>query len=144
MAEPLRDTSETVVSILEKLQSAIYLLVSVFLVVMALMALYTVSWDLWIFITESFELTDLVKALQDLLTVLILAELIQTVVVYFKSHQLDLKLILVAGMTAMIRRILVFGAEKNADPFEMIVIAALIIIIAVSIVIIDRNDHARM
>lgn len=144
MAEPLKDTSETVVSILEKLQSAIYLLVSVFLVVMALMALYTVSWDLWVFITESFELTDLVKALQDLLTVLILAELIQTVVVYFKSHQLDLKLILVAGMTAMIRRILVFGAEKNTDPLEMIVIAALIIIIAVSIVIIDRNEHTRM
>jgi uncharacterized membrane protein (DUF373 family) len=143
MVEPLKDTSETVISILEKLQSAIYLLVSIFLVVMALMSLYTVSVDLWIFITGSLQLNDLVKALQDLLTVLILAELIQTVVVYFKSHQLDLKLILAAGMTAMIRRILVFGAEKGADPNEMIVIAALIVIIAVAIVIIDRNDRER-
>ena len=136
MVQPLKDTSETVVSVLEKMQSAIYLLVSIFLIVMALIAMYIVSRDIFTFITGSLQLDDLVMALQDLLTVLIIAELIQTVVVYFKSHQLDLKLILAAGLTAMIRRILVFGAEKSVDLIEMIVIAALIVIIAIAIVVI--------
>lgn len=141
MAEPLRDTSETIVGILEKLQSAVYLLVSIFLVVMALMAMFIVGRDLLTFATGALKLDDLVVALQDLLTVLILAELIQTVVVYFKRHELDLKLILAAGLTAMIRRILVFGVEKGIDPMEMVVIAALIVIIAVAIVVIDRNTE---
>jgi uncharacterized membrane protein (DUF373 family) len=141
MAEPLKDTSENIVDILEKLQSAVYLLVSIFLVVMALMAMYIVGRDLLTFATGSLKLEDLVIALQDLLTVLILAELIQTVVVYFKRHQIDLKLILAAGLTAMIRRILVFGVEKGIDPMEMVVIAALIVIIAVAIVVIDRNTE---
>jgi uncharacterized membrane protein (DUF373 family) len=142
MAEPLKDTSENIVDILEKLQSAVYLLVSIFLVVMAMMAMYIVGRDLLTFAMGSLKLDDLVVAMQDLLTVLILAELIQTVVVYFKRHQLDLKLILAAGLTAMIRRILVFGVEKGIDPMEMVVIAALIVIISVAIVIIDRNaDH---
>lgn len=141
MAEPLKDTSETIVGILEKLQSAVYLLVSIFLVVMAMMAMFIVGRDLLTFATGSLKLDDLVVALQDLLTVLILAELIQTVVVYFKRHQLDLKLILAAGLTAMIRRILVFGVEKGIDPMEMVVIAALIVIIAVAIVVIDRNTE---
>lgn len=144
MAQPTKETSEIVVSVLEKLQSAVYLLVSIFLVIMALMSMYIVGRDLLTFVTGQLILDDLVIALQDLLTVLILAELIQTVVVYFKSHQLDLKLILAAGLTAMVRRILVFGAEKGIDPMEMVVIAGLIVIIAVAIVIIgDRKEEGK-
>jgi uncharacterized membrane protein (DUF373 family) len=139
MVQPLRDMSETVISALEKMQSAIYLLVSIFLIIMALIVMLIVGKDIITFITGSLKLDDLIVALQDLLTVLIIAELIQTVVVYFKSHQLDLKLILAAGLTAMIRRILVFGAEKNVNLSEMVVIAVLIAVIAIGTVVI--NDH---
>jgi uncharacterized membrane protein (DUF373 family) len=139
MVQLPKDISETVISALEKMQSAIYLLVSIFLIVMALIAMLIVCRDIFTFITGSLQLDDLVVALQDLLTVLIITELIQTVVVYFKSHQLDLKLILAAGLTAMIRRILVFGAEKTVDINEMIVIAVLIAVIAIATVVI--TDH---
>ena len=142
MAQTSGDTSETVVDILEKMQSGIYLLVSIFLIIMAMVAMFVVGRDIFNFVTGSLVLDDLVVALQDLLTVLIIAELIQTVVVYFKSHQLDLKLILAAGLTAMIRRILVFGAEKGIDTTEMVVIAALIAIIAIAIVVIGRDRRA--
>jgi uncharacterized membrane protein (DUF373 family) len=143
MAQTSRDTSETVVGILEKMQSGIYLLVAIFLIIMALVAMFVVGRDIFNFVTGSLVLDDLVKALQDLLAVLIIAELIQTVVVYFKSHQLDLKLILAAGLTAMIRRILVFGAEKGVDTTEMVVIAALIAIIAIAIVVIGRDTRTH-
>ncbi len=143
MAQTSRDTSETVIGILEKMQSGIYLLVAIFLIIMALVAMFVVGRDIFNFVTGSLVLDDLVKALQDLLAVLIIAELIQTVVVYFKSHQLDLKLILAAGLTAMIRRILVFGAEKGVDTTEMIVIAALIAIIAIGIVVIGKDSRSN-
>ncbi len=143
MAQTSRDTSETVVGILEKMQSGIYLLVAIFLIIMALVAMFVVGRDIFNFVTGSLVLDDLVKALQDLLAVLIIAELIQTVVVYFRSHQLDLKLIMAAGLTAMIRRILVLGAEKGVDTTEMIVIAVLIAIIAIGIVVIGRDSRTN-
>ena len=143
MVKPSMDASETAINFLEKMQSAIYLLVSIFLIIMALIAMFIVGRDIFTFITGSLQLDDLVVALQDLLTVLIIAELIQTVVVYFKSHQLDLKLILAAGLTAMIRRILVFGAEKSIDLKEMIVIAVLIAVIAIATVVINDHNSAR-
>lgn len=124
---------------LDKVESAVYLLVSVFLVLLALMTLFIVGKDMARFIYEPFMLDTLVLALNDLLVTLIIAELIQTVVVYFKSHQLELKLILAAGLTAMIRRVLVFGVESNITWEEMGITAVLILVITVAIYLIGER-----
>jgi uncharacterized membrane protein (DUF373 family) len=124
---------------LDKVESAVYLLVSVFLVLLALMTLFIVGKDMVRFIYEPFMLDTLVLALNDLLVTLIIAELIQTVVVYFKSHQLELKLILAAGLTAMIRRVLVFGVESNITWEEMGITALLILVITVAIYLIGEK-----
>ncbi len=124
---------------LGKVESAVYLLVSIFLVLLALMTLFIVGKDMATFVYSPFSLENLVLALNDLLVTLIIAELIQTVVVYFKSHQLELKLILAAGLTAMIRRVLVFGVEKNITWEEMAITAFLIIVITVAIYLIGER-----
>jgi uncharacterized membrane protein (DUF373 family) len=124
---------------LDKVESAVYLLVSVFLVLLALMTLFIVGRDMARFLYEPFMLDTLVLALNDLLVTLIIAELIQTVVVYFKSHQLELKLILAAGLTAMIRRVLVFGVESNITWEEMGITAVLILVITVAIYLVGEK-----
>lgn len=124
---------------LNKVESAVYLLVSIFLVILALMTLFIVGKDMSRFVIEPFSLDTLVLALNDLLVTLIIAELIQTVVVYFKSHQLELKLILAAGLTAMIRRVLVFGVEKNITWEEMAITALLILVITVAIYLVGEK-----
>jgi uncharacterized membrane protein (DUF373 family) len=121
--------NETISSILHKVESAIYLLVALFLIVMALMSFFIVGRDITRLAFEPLTIDMIVGALQDLLVTLIIAELIQTVIVYIESHQLDLKLILGAGLTAMIRRVLVFGVEKI--PWEEMAITALLIIVLV-------------
>ncbi len=128
-----------VAGFLDKVESAVYLLVSVFLVLLALMTLFIVGKDMSQFITGTFSLDTLVLALNDLLVTLIIAELIQTVVVYFKSHQLELKLILAAGLTAMIRRVLVFGVEKNITGEEMAITAFLILVITAAIYLVGEK-----
>ncbi len=128
-----------VAGFLDKVESAVYLLVSVFLVLLALMTLFIVGKDMSQFITGTFSLDTLVLALNDLLVTLIIAELIQTVVVYFKSHQLELKLILAAGLTAMIRRVLVFGVEKNISGEEMAITAFLILVITAAIYLVGEK-----
>lgn len=124
---------------LDKVESAVYLLVSIFLVMLALMTLFIVGTDMARFVYEPFSLDTLVLALNDLLVTLIIAELIQTVVVYFKSHQLELKLILAAGITAMIRRVLVFGVEKNITWEEMAITAVLILVITIAIYLVGEK-----
>lgn len=97
---------------LDIIQSAIYLLVSLFLVVMALMTFYIVGRDLSMFVFGPANIDSIAFALSDLLIILIITGLIQTVLVFMQRHQLDTRVILAVGLTAMIRRILVFGAEK--------------------------------
>ncbi len=128
-----------IATFLNKVESAVYLLVSIFLVILALMTLFIVGKDMAGFVFAPFSLDMLVLALNDLLVTLIIAELIQTVVVYFKSHQLELKLILAAGLTAMIRRVLVFGVEKNISWEEMAITAALILVITVAIYMVGER-----
>jgi uncharacterized membrane protein (DUF373 family) len=125
--------------VLDKVEAAIYLLVALFLGIMALMTFFLVARDLTQFIMGTADLTVIDMALNDLLVTLIIAELIQTVVVYFKSHQLELKLILAAGLTAMIRRVLVFGVEKNISWEEMAITAALILVITVAIYMVGER-----
>jgi|SRR5271157_226562 len=132
--EKIFDIAET----LGIMESAVYLLVSVFLVAMTLLTLFQVATDLSGFNFTTATTNEILPAIQDLLTTLILAELIQTVVVYLKSHQLDIKLILAAGLTATIRRILVSGVEK-LSPADMAITGVLMLVLIIAIYMVGER-----
>lgn len=54
---------------------------------------------------------------------------------------LDLRLILSVGLTAMIRRVLVFGVEKNITWEQMAVTAILILVIIVGIYLVGEKKR---
>lgn len=121
--------NDTIAGALDRIQSAIYLLVAVFLIIMALMTFFLVGRDIIQIVMQPVSVELISTALDDLLIVLIIAALIQTVLVYVKRHQLDPRLILSVGLTAMIRRILVFGAEKIA--WEQVALTGLLILVLI-------------
>ncbi len=134
-----------IVSVLDKAEVAIYLLVALFLGIMALMTFFLVARDLSQFIVGQADLNMIDTALNSLLVTLIIAALIQTVIVYIKVHTLDLRLILGVGLTAMIRRVLVFGVEKNITWEQMAVTAALILVIIIGIYLVgDKKAPAYL
>jgi uncharacterized membrane protein (DUF373 family) len=122
-----------IVGVLDKAEAAIYLLVALFLGIMALMTFFLVARDLSQFVILQSDLNAIDAALNSLLVTLIIAALIQTVIVYIKIHTLDLRLILGVGLTAMIRRVLVFGVEKTITWEQMAVTALLILVIIIGI-----------
>ena len=128
-----------IASALDKIESGIYLLVALFLGIMALLTFFIVARDLSQFVSVPVSLVLIDTALNDLLVTLIIAGLIQTVIVYIKLHMLDLRLILGVGLTAMVRRVLVFGVEKiNWE--DMAITALLIAVIVFGIYLIgDRK-----
>ena len=135
----LKDKNEGVIGLLDKIEMAIYLLVALFLGIMALMTFFIVAKDLTAFITGPADLSIIDIALNSLLVTLIIAALIQTVIVYIKVHTLDLRLILGVGLTAMIRRVLVFGVEKTITWEQMAVTALLIFVIILGVYLIGEK-----
>jgi len=129
-----------IASALYKIESGLYLLVALFLGIMALLTFFIVARDLSKFISGPVSLSLIDIALNDLLVTLIIAGLIQTVIVYIKLHKLDLRLILGVGLTAMVRRVLVFGVETQIQWPEMAITALLIAVIVFGIYVIgDRK-----
>jgi uncharacterized membrane protein (DUF373 family) len=133
-----------VVGILDKAEAAIYLLVALFLGVMALMTFFLVARDLSQFAIGQYDLNVIDAALNSLLVTLIIAALIQTVIVYIKIHTLDLRMILGVGLTAMIRRVLVFGIEKTITWEQMAVTALLILVIIIGIYLVGDKKASRV
>jgi uncharacterized membrane protein (DUF373 family) len=138
-----------IADLLDKAESAIYLLVALFLGIMALMTFFVIARELTQFDfgqmssgTTGANITLINGALNDVLVTLIIAGLIQTVIVYIKVHTLDLRLILGVGLTAMIRQVLVSGVESV--PWQnMAVTALLILVIIIGIFVIGdmKVDH---
>ena len=130
---PLKSTdnrySNTIGNALDIVQSTIYLLVAVFLILMAVMSFYIVALDMMKFVTEPASILLVDKALENLMIVFIITGLIQTLIVYIKTHEIDARLVLAVGLTAVIRRVLVFGAVVK--PWEETALTALLLFVLI-------------
>jgi uncharacterized membrane protein (DUF373 family) len=144
MTQKAAKYDETIVTIIGRIESAIYLIAALFLIIMAIAAFVVVADDLFHFMSGGEKIDVIYNALNDLLVVLIVVELIQTIAVFIQRHVLDLRLILAAGLTAMIRRVLLFGVEKNITAEDMAITALIILVIAVAIYLVGRQKVERV
>ncbi|HJJ46929.1 MAG TPA: phosphate-starvation-inducible PsiE family protein [Methanocorpusculum sp.] len=92
-------------------------------------------------IIAAFEQIDshipLTIALQSILLVIVIVSLIDMVRSYIKFGRILIRPILIAGITAMVRRLLI--AESTFE--EMVGIAILILVLAVAMVFLSREDR---
>jgi uncharacterized membrane protein (DUF373 family) len=134
---------QTIAAIIDRIEAAIYLIAALFLIVMAIASFFVVAGDMFQFMSGGEGIEIIYTALNDLLVVLIVVELIQTIAVFIRRHVLDLRLILAAGLTAMIRRVLLFGIEQNITSVDMAITALLIIVLAVAIYLVGQQKVER-
>jgi uncharacterized membrane protein (DUF373 family) len=123
--QPENKSDKAIVAIFERIELLIYGLIGVLLVVIALLSLIVVSKD----VITTPDLSSALHALNDLFITIIVAELLVTVVGYMKHRTVNLKLILGAGITAMVRRLLVIGVEPIAFEELVIVLFAIVVLI---------------
>ncbi len=139
---PENKYSNTIGNSLDIVQSTIYLVVAVFLILMTLMAFYIVAHDMMNFVAEPASILLVDKALEDLMVIFVLTGLIQTLIVYIKTHAIDIRLVLAVGLTAVIRRVLVFGATTK--PWEETALTALLLFVLIlGIFLIGRADTRK-
>jgi uncharacterized membrane protein (DUF373 family) len=133
-----RDIGGTVGNTLDLVQAAIYLVAAVLLVILAIMAFLVIIRDMYDIVNGSMTIVSIDVVLSDLIVVFVITGLVQTLIVYIKTHSIDPWLVLSVGLTAIIRRVLVFGA-KPGPAEDVALTAALLLVIIVGLYLIDRG-----
>jgi uncharacterized membrane protein (DUF373 family) len=116
---PQRKAHERMVQVFESVELILYGAIGVLLIVIALVALAgEVDNIVSYFVTDSP-----IIGLNFLIAAIIALELLMTVVGYMKTRSINLGLLLGAGLTAMIRGIIVFGYQPtDLQDFEVILL----------------------
>ncbi|MDD1673756.1 MAG: phosphate-starvation-inducible PsiE family protein [Methanomicrobiales archaeon] len=129
-----------IVSGLTSVTTIIYLIIAVILIVLVGFSFYDVFLQI-LSLPQAGTLTDgILEVLHTILLSIIILELLDTVVIYFQTHQVQVRPILFAGLTAMIRRVLVFGVEK-VEFLDLLTTVAVIAVLTAAIVLIGREKE---
>jgi len=117
----------------------IYLFIAVALLILAFLSFYDVFSRMWLILPSADISGGILSVLHALLVTIIIIELLETVTVYFKTSRIYVKPLLIAGLTAMIRRILVFGVEVTA-PIDIISTVAAIAVLTAAVLFVGREE----
>ncbi len=143
-----------------RVETFAYLILGLMLVVAALLGVGGGGLLLWDAVLTHGDAGALVVAIDRLLFVLMIVEILHTVRVSFHSGTLDCEPFLIVGLIASIRRVLVITLESsqanepgrwssesqemlNATMRELGVLAALILVMVGSIYVLRRSDALR-
>jgi uncharacterized membrane protein (DUF373 family) len=83
--------------------------------------------------------THLLQVLHAILLTIIIVEILETITAYFKTSRVLVRPILVAGLTAMVRRVLILGVE-SIDPTETLVTVAVIAVLTAAVVLVGKEE----
>lgn len=122
---------------LDKLYVLLYAIIAVFLILAAFATFVVVGSSLLGAIGSDSPMLFIILAIKDLFIAIIVVELLLTVMVFIQKEQIDMRLLLSAGLTAMVRKVLLFGVEE-VDITEMIVVMALILVLTLAMIALTK------
>jgi uncharacterized membrane protein (DUF373 family) len=83
--------------------------------------------------------TGISNILRAVLLTIIIVEILETVIVYFRTNRVLVRPILIAGLTAMVRRILFYGVDV-IQPMDLIVDAVVIAVLTAAVVLVGKEE----
>jgi uncharacterized membrane protein (DUF373 family) len=113
----------------------LYTIVAIMLTIIAFFSVYdsaVVIYQLLVPPSVPVNLIDVINALLLTITIIVLFE---TVTVYFRTKHVEVRALLVAGLTGMVRHILVYNME-GIDPMTMFATGALLAVLIAGIVLV--------
>jgi len=113
----------------------LYAIVAIMLTIIAFFSVYdsaVVIYQLVVPPSVPVNLIDVINALLLTITIIVLFE---TVTVYFRTKHVEVRALLVAGLTGMVRHILVYNME-GIDPMTMFATGALLAVLIAGIVLV--------
>jgi uncharacterized membrane protein (DUF373 family) len=117
----------------------IYFVIAVILSLLALVSFVAAGYQFLALFGPGELTSNLLQVLHAILLTIIIVEILETVTAYFKTSKVLVRPILVAGLTAMVRRVLVLGVE-TINPTDVIVTVAVIAVLTAAVVLVGKEE----
>ncbi|MFH0882649.1 MAG: phosphate-starvation-inducible PsiE family protein [bacterium] len=150
MSDAMPSNKQRMNTLLERVDEVIYGIIAFFLVITAFLTFYSVSQSILDYFKDNDSRHAVIIILDKLMLTLMVLEILYTVRISIRSHSLSAEPILVVGILAAIRRILVISVESGylitvgQDGFiglmaEIAVLGLLVLMFVVAIILLRRN-----
>jgi uncharacterized membrane protein (DUF373 family) len=83
--------------------------------------------------------TALLDVLHAVLLTIIIVEILETVLVYFRTSRVQVRPILIAGLTAMVRRVIVMGVE-SVNTLDILATAVVIAVLTAAVLLVGKEE----
>lgn len=129
---------EYVIRFFSLIPMALYLIVAALLTIIAVFSVYDAGLQIVsMIITRDFA-NGLVQVIYSLLLTITIIVLFETVTVYFRTKHVEVRALLIAGLTGMVRHILIYNVA-NADALQMFATVALLAVLIAGIVLVKSE-----
>jgi len=128
---------DPVIAFFETAELALYWAVGLLLIVIALISLFGEVGTISSYIANETP----ILGLKELFATIIVLELLMTVVGYMKTKTISLGLLIGAGLTAMIRKIITVGYEPLVFQDFVLILLATVILVAAIVFVGDKAIH---
>jgi uncharacterized membrane protein (DUF373 family) len=117
----------------------LYTIVAIMLTIIAVFSLYDSAIVIYQLIVPPSTPVNLISVVNALLLTITIIVLFETVTVYFKTKHVEVRALLIAGLTGMVRHILVYNME-GIDPMALVATAGLLAVLIAGIVLVKPES----
>jgi uncharacterized membrane protein (DUF373 family) len=140
---------EKTIAIFSHVPIICYLMVALLLSILAFFSLINaanlilhVFGDMEDIVIGMYQAPGMYHAIHAILLTVIIIEMFETVTIYLRTKQIPILILLMVGLTAMIRHILSFGFDE-VDTMDMVATAIVILVLVCGIYMLKNNPIAR-
>lgn len=142
MKREYEQIEEKIITILGSGTYLIYVFVAIILLILATLSLLDAIFGFQM-IFDGSKQAGMMEALHAVLLTIVIIEIMETVTGYLRTHTIQIRPILVAGITAMVRRLLFFDTEPLTALLLGEVVLAIVAILVLTIAIIYLGKEEK-
>jgi uncharacterized membrane protein (DUF373 family) len=116
-----------------------YIIVAAMLTIIAAFSVYDAAQQIVTRVVTHDFADGLVATIYSLLLTITIIVLFETVTVYFRTKHIEVRALLIAGLTGMVRHILVYNVATT-DALQMFATVALLAVLIAGIVLVKSED----
>lgn len=119
----------------------IYIIVAIFLTIAAIISLGVTLIEIISMISTKNWETGIINVVYSILFTVIIVELFETVIVYLRTKRVPVRAILIAGLTGLIRHVIIFNIS-DAQPIQIIGPAVMLAVLIGGVYLLKEENGA--
>lgn len=127
--------TEVIANFFSLVPLVLYTVVAIMLTIIAVFSVWDAALLIYRLAMPAAGSVNIIEVINALLLTITIIVLFETVTVYFRTKHVEVRALLVAGFTGMIRHILVYNME-TIDPMTMVATVALLAVLIAGIVLV--------